>query len=272
MPQCLLSGVTALRDRISSGGWSRAPPWRLCDYIRPRLADNLEHVLPELVRFRLPATVFLVTERVGTRGAFWPDELSRNLPQLSLRERRDLLVKIGLAGGWVIAIVHQRLEGPSSQVLESSLSRLRQFGTLRLDPGTSDVELLDWDDVERRTRAGIAFESHGATHAILTGLADEPAMRELRTALESLRQRGYGADSLLAYPSGAHDERVQRLAGRAGYRAAVTTRRGAAGRNDDPMALPRIGLHDDVSHSPAEFLYLVPGSRRLAAGFEIRAI
>src|SRR4029453_14244248 len=48
-------------------------------------------------------------------------------------------------------------------------------------------------------------EAHGATHAILTGVARYEAERELRSALGRLREQGHGRHGLLAYPSGAHD-------------------------------------------------------------------
>ncbi len=114
-------------------------------------------------------------------------------------------------------------------------------------------ELLDWDELDRLSNIGIDIEAHGASHAILTGLP--PAeVSELRACQETLRQRGHGRHGLLAYPNGGYDERVRAIAREVGYRAALTTEAGLACGAADPMALPRLGLHDDVSRTRAEFL------------------
>ena len=117
--------------------------------------------------------------------------------------------------------------------------------------------LLDRNENERLVGTGI--ESHGATHAILTGIPEEAAERELRLAREHLRERGHGAHDLLAYPSGAHDERVAALARRTGHRAAFTTRHGLVSPGLDAMDLPRVLLHQEISRSRAEFRSRVPG-------------
>ena len=107
--------------------------------------------------------------------------------------------------------------------------------------------------------------SHGATHAILTGILEEEIERELRFAREQLHERGHGRHDLLAYPSGRHDDRVSCIADQVGYRAAFTTARCLADAAADPMALPRIGLHDDISRTRAEFLQWIPGSAESSA-------
>jgi hypothetical protein len=45
-----------------------------------------------------------------------------------------------------------------------------------------------------------------------------------------------------------------------GYRRAFTTEPGLLSARSEPLALPRIGLHDDISRSRAEFHYRFPGS------------
>ncbi len=57
--------------------------------------DNWKHAVPELERRGLPATVFVVSERVRIAGAFWPDELLRRLDPLPATKRRDLAQRLG---------------------------------------------------------------------------------------------------------------------------------------------------------------------------------
>ena len=220
--------------------------------------DNLEHALPALERWGFPATIFVVTERVGSPGAFWPDEVCRRLGPLPPTRQRELARSLGAeaVGDPVASLVaHLKLASEAARV--GLLDSLRGQ-TARLADGRR--ELLDWSDLARLANAGIDIESHGASHAILTGLPDDAVEQELRRAREQLLERGHGRHALLAYPSGRHDPRVRGIAGKVGHVGAVTTDPGLLSARSDRLALPRIGLHDDISRSRAEFLYRFPGS------------
>ena len=215
--------------------------------------DNAEHALPALARRGLPATVFVVTERMGSEGAFWPDEVCRRLEPLPESERRALAARLGAdRGGEPRAAVLAQLKTLPDGERERALEALRAATPA---PPARGRELLDWDELDRLARGGVDVESHGATHAILTVLADDAVRAELRTARERLRERGHGRHGLFAYPSGAHDDRVVRIARELGHRAAVTVERGLAAAAGDPLRIPRVGLHDDISRTRAEFLW-----------------
>lgn len=221
--------------------------------------DNHVHALPLLGARRLPATIFLVTGRVGTRGAFWPDEACRRFARVPSRERAALARELGLSvAGDTPAQLVAALKPLGEEERARRLEALRARTPAVVEP---ERELLDWEEIGQMARAGIAFESHGVSHAILPGLPDDAVARELGRARSALAERGLGQGGLLAYPSGAFDGRVKALAHDAGYLAAVTTQRRIARRADDAFALPRIGLHQDVSASRAEFHRLVPGDR-----------
>ncbi len=187
-----------------------------------------------------------MTERVGTTGAFWPDEVARWLGGLAGPAAADVVRSFGWepapdATQAALRALKQIAEAERPGVLE----RLRQAAG---GERSKERELLDWDEIHRLSRGGISFESHGATHAILTRVEqNEDVQRELGSSRETLRARGLGTAELLAYPSGAHDERVRGFAKEAGYRAAFATRLGLATSRCDRWALPRIGLHEDVS-------------------------
>lgn len=138
-----------------------------------------------------------------------------------------------------------------------ALERLREMGDT---PPACSRELLDWAELERLAGSGFDIESHGATHAILTGLPEPSIERELQTARSQLLDRGHGKYGLLAYPSGGFDSRVQAVASRCGYSSAVTTQSGLLDSTVDPFTLPRLGIHDDISRTRAEFLYRIPGA------------
>lgn len=220
--------------------------------------DNHTHALPALAARGLPATVFLVASRVGTHGAFWPDEACRRWSCVPRSARRRLARELGLSvAGHAPADLIAALKPLAEASRARTLDRLRACTP---SPDETERELLDWNEVDAMARAGITFESHGRSHAILTGLVAGDAERELREARGILAERGHGRAGLLAYPSGAFDRAVAGLARATGHRAAVTTERRIARRSDDCFALPRLGVHEDISASRAELHRLIRGA------------
>jgi peptidoglycan/xylan/chitin deacetylase (PgdA/CDA1 family) len=220
--------------------------------------DNLVHGLPELEKRQMPATLFAVSDRVGTRGGFWPDEMERRLAQAAPATRADLASEIGLAGAATDpAAFLEFLKGISETARPALLERIRAVTT---DALADRRELMNWEELDRLAAANIDIEVHGASHAILTGLDASGIRSELSRSLESLRAKGHARHTLLAYPSGAYDEEVVSIARELGYRAAVTTEPGLASAEVDLLKLPRVGIHDDISRTHAEFLRFVPGA------------
>src|SRR5256885_130501 len=77
---------------------------------------------------------------------------------------------------------------------------------------------LDWDAIERWHGRGLEFASHTASHARLTWLSDGRVADELGRSRETLLRRLGGTEGrAVAYPFGALDERIERLARAAGY-------------------------------------------------------
>lgn len=232
--------------------------------------DNLEHALPALRARRLPATIFAVSDRVGTPGAFWPDEVCRGLAPLGPRERGATLRQVGLeraldSGDDVAAalLLLKALDETERSAVLGALRRATQGGAAAASVA-DERELLDWSELDRLAEQGVAIESHGASHAILTGVSRARAKDELARSLAALRARGHARLGLFAYPSGAFDGEVVELAREVGYRAAFTTQIGLASRGEDRLRLPRVAVHEDISRSRAEFLRFVPGTARAA--------
>jgi peptidoglycan/xylan/chitin deacetylase (PgdA/CDA1 family) len=102
------------------------------------------------------------------------------------------------------------------------------------------VRHLDWDAVERWRARGLEFGSHTVTHPRLTWLSDDRAWDELSRSREVVVQRlGPDAGRALAYPFGAWDGRIARLAARAGYELGL----GGVFGNGKPHELPRVPVY-----------------------------
>src|SRR5438093_1472343 len=99
---------------------------------------------------------------------------------------------------------------------------------------------LDWRTVEQWRARGFDFASHTASHARLTWLGDARAADELGRARATLvRRLGASAGRAVAYPFGAADARVERLARSAGHELGFGGVRG----NGGAMHVPRIPVY-----------------------------
>ena len=99
---------------------------------------------------------------------------------------------------------------------------------------------LDWDTIGRWQERGFDFASHSASHARLTWLSEAHAAAELGRSRQTLRHRlGPRATRAVAYPFGARDERIERLARAAGYELGF----GGVQGNGSPLALARLPVY-----------------------------
>lgn len=221
--------------------------------------DNYTHAYPILRRLGIPATMFLPTSYVGTRRWFWPDRLGHLLhvaraqtpSRLSPRWRTDLERVIR---AW------KRATGES---IERDLREL----ALRLGVAEpSERRIVDWDEVAEMAAHGISFGSHSATHAILTATDAQQLETEVGESLAVLRERAKNWIPVFAYPNGTYSEAVVQRVEAAGYVAAVTTDPGAeTGAARDRFRIRRIGVHDDISRTPALFSFHLSRSVRVPA-------
>lgn len=217
--------------------------------------DNYQYAFPLLRQRGLPATVFVVSDRIGTEGAFWPDEAYRRWLALDTAARRRLSASLpDFARGRSAAGLIEGLKAAGAERREQFLSLLRA-ATPGVDP--MDRELLDWKEIDEMSAHGIDLESHGRSHAILTEASPERLVAELRGSLETLAAHGLARQRLFAYPNGDHDARVIQAVHDAGYEAAVTTQPGLAATDCDFMRLPRASLHEHVSRTKSEFEHSV---------------
>lgn len=100
--------------------------------------------------------------------------------------------------------------------------------------------LMDWPEIRRLQREGVAFGAHSIRHPWLTRLGARDLIEELRGARVELEQQLGRPVTALAYPYGGHDSLVRNAAAACGYTAAVTIVPGPSRFGDDPLALPRV--------------------------------
>jgi len=101
---------------------------------------------------------------------------------------------------------------------------------------------VSWDDIKEMDKNNITIGSHTNLHLWLPDLNDEKLKEELVNSKEILEKNLGKKIDFLAYPLGAHDERVKKFARDAGYKAACGTNPGFKKRWDDIYALKRVRI------------------------------
>ncbi len=213
-----------------------------------------QHAFPVLVAYGLPATVFLVTDRIGSARGLWWDELVdrlRALRRLPAPDRAAALA--GLPDAWMALLArasepevvdhYQRADPPLRARLDACLAGIAV-------PCSSQREPVFLSDVEIRIMqsGGISFGAHTKSHPLLTWLDDATLQIELAESKERAEFLAGIGPCWFAYPNGTFGEREREAVRAAGFAGAVQTfrRPDLEGR----YAVPRVGLDADATAGP----------------------
>jgi peptidoglycan/xylan/chitin deacetylase (PgdA/CDA1 family) len=212
--------------------------------------DNYEYAFPILMKYRLPATIFVATGVIGTGATLWHDKVFDAFRYTSLSCLR-------LDNTHFPECI---LDSPSSlrRALELTLNHAKElFGASRLRfveevqralipdrPTRQEDRMLTWEQITEMNRAGIRFGSHTVTHPILSQLSQDELTKELFESRRQLvEQLGEPVESF-AYPNGRssdYNNSVKRALRECGYTYAVTTEPGFNCAQTDPFELKRGG-------------------------------
>jgi peptidoglycan/xylan/chitin deacetylase (PgdA/CDA1 family) len=203
---------------------------------------------PVLERQQVPATVFLVTNVVGSAQPAWPGRLHHALATTRKREVALDDVRWWLTSSARRAAAYRALAGrlrtlPSEQK-DSRLAELfRQLEVSGAVPLNSPLRTLDWPEIEHLAGTGrIDFGSYTHTRPILSRCTPEAQEAELRTSRDLLRER-LGRCELLAYPHGTRadfNDDTRRLAVELRYVCGLSAEPGLNCPGDDLHALRRV--------------------------------
>jgi peptidoglycan/xylan/chitin deacetylase (PgdA/CDA1 family) len=207
---------------------------------------------PVLREYGLPATVFLVTERIGSAAPLWWDEL---VDRTRAFRRLPAYVRAGTAASlgdpWA-----ELLMGPAAE--EEIVRRYKRADAAdraRLDvalapaaeppPASGERVFLSQAEIREMQAAGISFGAHTRTHPLLTWLTDAALHDELAGSKQRVEAITGGPACWFAYPDGTFTERDMEAVRGLGFAGAVQTfrRPDLAGR----YAVARVGLDADVT-------------------------
>lgn len=229
--------------------------------------DFYRFAYPIFLQEKVPATVFLPTDFIGTSRWFWTDELGEMLEQLAIAGLATVSRPLSALDPQVQTIIQTGSHGVEAR--EDLFEVLKKLPAEQISNILDEVSevigfrrrarpraFLTWQEVQEMFESGhITFGSHTASHALLTTVSAPTVFDEMIRSKDALLTRGVAnaASMSFSYPNGNHSPKIAASARAAGYKLAVVTTRGWHLPNADPYTIKRIAIHQDISDSNAMF-------------------
>lgn len=190
--------------------------------------DNHHYALPILQKSRIPATVFISTDYIGSQNTFWFERVaelhgllnkqgkSLRLPMLPYEEiptqdqyeLRSALKKL-------LKVLKKAKNNTRLQAI-AEMEELAGVPCLKVDEVSRP---MTWDEVRELKISNVAIESHSCSHPVLSQCDEEQLENEILSS-KKLIEEELGECEVMSYPVGgdeAYDQRVLNLLKEGGY-------------------------------------------------------
>lgn len=221
--------------------------------------NNYTTAYPLLKELNMPATIFIVTDMVGTQKCLWMDEvfmlfMAAKKTSLDLRNVGLDLYHLGsiIEKRQSKKIVSERLKSMSALSKDEALNEIRsQLGVgEEACKHAHNFRLMSWEQVDQIKSEGLVdFGVHSCTHEILSRINEAHLNYEIRHSCERLRSMG---PVIFAYPNGRRvdfTEQAKNLLACEGALCALSTISGLNHVDQDIFELKRVSIGEDTHRS-----------------------
>lgn len=224
---------------------------------------------PILRSIKATATIFLVTNLIGSNKLPWWDRLISQLKyfmSFSEKEKKDMVRK--LSRNWQILLLKDQNLDMILAAFKVSSYEDREELIAFLNHAAPNIEshndriFLSIDEIKEMHSNGISFGSHTKQHPILTWLDSRNLLDELSDSKSEVQRITGAKECWFSYPDGMFSNREVKAVKEAGYIGAVKTFR--TPKQYGRFAFPRISLKENkiigykqkLSNSMVEFSLL----------------
>jgi len=230
--------------------------------------DFYKYAFPILLKYEVPATVFLPTKFIGTDKTFWTDRLTK----LFMEKESKILKKDQRIENTIVRQLIN-IKGSLDSKIENAIQILKNYRedeiyniiNEMIDMYDVSIDLkervfLNWEEVRNMVKTGIVnIGSHTVNHRILNFLDKEEIFYELIESKNNLIEQDVVDSSFIpfCYPNGNYNEMVLGLVKNAGYHVAVTTENKWNNLEVPFFKLKRVAVHQDISSSKPMYSCIV---------------
>lgn len=199
-------------------------------------------------REAVPITIFAITDAARDGATFWWDRIDDLAPHVARDRWRAFETACGLPESYRRG--QPRAFGPLRPLRQWLLAAHAGRWPAHLEPVLSQLEeetgcrtvhrAMTFDELATLTTLpGVEVGVHTMSHPVLPLLDDSELEREIGQSYGALRERSHAVVPVLAIPFGLYDERVLRIAHRAGMRTSLTLCADTQDPEPAPYALSR---------------------------------
>lgn len=205
-------------------------------------ANNYIVAYPILKELDLPATIFLVSDMIGTDNLFWYDKLRTSLKgTLDSNKIEEIIQSFKTThphkiNNLVDEFIDKFPKPPTPHIKEA-------YGILTL----SQIK-------EMQDSGLISFDSHTHRHEILNQLVNEEPDETIGSSLTTLRGYGIKCGNVFCYPNGLYNNNHFNVLKRHGFKAATSTIVGEWTPETHQYEIPRYGVGRQMTQIQFEHL------------------
>jgi len=249
--------LSEIVHRLDSG--APLPPGALAVTVDDGYRDFLSTGFPVFEKWRIPVTVFLLTDFIDRKLWPWWDRVEYGAQHGRAGRVRYRLVPDGDEFELSLETAERRRSAVATICVQLKLipNRARIEFLDRL-PDLFDVEIpreappehaaLTWDEVRRLAKAGVEFGAHSKSHPILPLVEDEALVEEEIAGSKARVEQELGRPALhFCYPNGDYDDAIVGVVRHCGFQAAVTVDVGLNGPRADRYLLRRLSVDLDLT-------------------------
>ncbi|WP_243373881.1 polysaccharide deacetylase family protein [Geotalea sp. SG265] len=231
--------------------------------------NNFFNAYPLLLKYKIPATIFVTAGLVDTDEYTWSDKIAAILSLLDkvTINLKDVDVKVESVQDRAVAyrmIVNRFKALHPNEITASIKSMMDCFGIGEEDLKTPLLKScfghLDWDEILIMRDSGlIEIGSHGMSHSILARLSDNEAKAEILQSKNTIETKlaHFGPVKFFAYPNGGENDFTKahrNLLIESQYQGVLTTRIDHVDKSSDCFELPRVCIGDECGVNYLSYL------------------
>jgi peptidoglycan/xylan/chitin deacetylase (PgdA/CDA1 family) len=235
----------------------------LCFTADDGFADQLDALVPVLLRFNAKPTLFVITDLVDGLSWPWDNQLAHlcwhakeGLYQLPLAgQLLDIDLRTVESRRKSRRLLTRTAKGLQRSEIVQLLEQLQTALSLNI-PATAPAEYrpTSWEQLRHYEAQGLRIGCHAKSHFTFNALTDEEVIRELSHSKMRLAAELANPSQIFCYPSGTQNDfspRHEPLVQQAGFLGAVST----LSKNtciqaiqEAPYRIQRIGMPYELSH------------------------